>query len=522
MIRRRVLTGTLSNAAGKAISVGVWFILTPFVLHQLGASGYGLWVLVGAVASYGSLLDLGIGSAVVKYVAEHAARGEWDAARVLLATAQWLYLGLGIIAFGLGLLLAPVFPHLIGVASGDRETAAWLIVLTGANVGFAIALTPARSALQGLQRYDLCNLVSTAGTLAGAAFTVAALLAGFGVIGMVAASIAMTIAMGLASRQWTRRVAPDLDFRWRGATRAMMRRITSFSASVFALQIGGRLQTKTDEVVIALFRPIEAVTPYALARKLGEVAQLGAVQFLNVLMPLASELDARDDRHQLRTLYIVASRVTLGIAAPVAIVLVLLGGPILALWVGRAYAGYGNLVAVIATSSLIGISQWPAGAVLQGMARHGILAATSLGAGAVNIALSLALLPVFGLMGVALGTLIPTIVGSLFVILPVTNRILDVPLRTTLRDVWAPGLLPAVPAAGAVWIASGHVGSSSVVSLAAATVLAGIVYAAGYLSMPASAMERQFVRDIVTTFNPEHRHARTDGARHSYRQPRVP
>jgi O-antigen/teichoic acid export membrane protein len=497
MIRRRLLTGTLSNAAGKIISIGVWFVLTPFVLGELGPAGYGLWMLVGAVGAYGSLLDLGIGGAVVKYVAEHAARSEWDDARAVLASAQWLYLGLGLIALTSSAALAPVFPDLVGIAAADRELATAVVMLTGLDIGLAIALTPARSALQGLQRYDLCNVVSTSGVLIGAAAIVGVLLAGWGVLGMIATSIPITIGMGVASRWWTRRIAPELKFGWRYANRTSVRRITSFSASLFAMQCGGRLQTKSDELVIAIFRPVDAITPYVLSRKLGEVAQLGAVQFLNVLMPLASELDARGDRRQLRALYIAASRVTLGITAPVAVVLMLLGGQVLAWWVGSAYARHADLVAMLAASSLIGISQWPAAAILQGMSRHGVLAAASLGAGVANIVLSVLLLPVFGLLGVALGTFIPTTIGSLCVILPVSARIVDVPIRVVLRDVWIPGLLPGLAAAGVLWPSWHAPGSISLASLVGWTLLSAIVYAAAYLSMPATGMERQFLSEMV-------------------------
>ena len=52
-IRRSVLVGVTSNYAGKLINLGVWFFLTPFLLRHLGASAYGLWVLVTSVAAYG-------------------------------------------------------------------------------------------------------------------------------------------------------------------------------------------------------------------------------------------------------------------------------------------------------------------------------------------------------------------------------------------------------------------------------------------------------------------------------------
>src|SRR5438552_1502243 len=93
---RRVVWNTLSNYAGKLATLATGLVLTPFILHQVGPASYGLWVLVGSVVGYGALLDLGIGNAIIKYVAEYRAKGQLDQAQQLVATALWLYAALGL------------------------------------------------------------------------------------------------------------------------------------------------------------------------------------------------------------------------------------------------------------------------------------------------------------------------------------------------------------------------------------------------------------------------------------------
>ncbi|HEY8765072.1 MAG TPA: hypothetical protein VIM18_12830, partial [Solirubrobacteraceae bacterium] len=60
------MRSTASNVAGQVVVLGVWFALTPFMVHRLGAANYGLWVLVASLVAYGNLLDLGVGAAVTK------------------------------------------------------------------------------------------------------------------------------------------------------------------------------------------------------------------------------------------------------------------------------------------------------------------------------------------------------------------------------------------------------------------------------------------------------------------------
>jgi O-antigen/teichoic acid export membrane protein len=450
---------------------------------------------MSAIASYGLLLDFGIGGAVVKYVAEHVARGHTAAAREVVASAAWLYLGLAFAAAGIGVAVAPVLPSLIGVADADHRTAEWLIVLTCLNVAVAIAFTTPNAVLRGLQRYDLHNAVCIANSLVEAAATVAVLLAGWGVVGIVGVFIPVNIATGIASAWVARRVAPDLRIRWRGASLARMRVIASFSSSLFAIEAAGRLQTRTDEFVIALFRPLTAVTPYALARKLGEAAQLVAVQFLKVMMPLASELHAADQEPELRKLYIVASRVALGVATAAAVMLTVFSDAILTLWVGAEYAQYAPLVMLLAIANLIGTSQWPAVEILLGIARHRVVAVTSLAAGIANVVLSVVLLPIFGLVGVALGTLIPTAIASLCVVMPFAMRMLGVSLGAAVREIWMPALLPAMAAAAVAWTLRAQSLAVSVGALVTWIVASGSVYLLAYLAMPASRAERRLLSD---------------------------
>ena len=171
-MEQRVLYNTASNYAAQIVTIGLGLLLTPFLLHSLGPSAYGLWVLVSSVAGYGALLDFGIASAIVKYTSEYQARSEHAQADSLVATAVSLYLLLGLTAVLLGVVLAPIFPHLFSVPPGSEATASWLVLLAGINVGVAIPSATTTAILRGLHRFDLANLIGIAGTVLNAVLTV--------------------------------------------------------------------------------------------------------------------------------------------------------------------------------------------------------------------------------------------------------------------------------------------------------------------------------------------------------------
>lgn len=492
----RVIMGTAANLGGRAIVLATWFLLTPFLLYQLGATHYALWVLVGSFVSYGSLLDLGIGGALIKYIAEYRSRGELVAMRELVATSLCLYLGLGLAAILIGVAVAPLFPTLFHVAPDEQQLATMLVIVMAINVGVAIPSTATSAVLIGLQRYDLANLMGLIGTLSSALLTVIVLLLGGGVVGMVAVNIPITLLLQIPSIIVIRRIAPDLRFGLRGARRDRVRQVFSFSTSLFIGDIAGRLQLKTDEIVISAMLAIAAVTPYALARKLSEAASLVTGQFLKVLLPLASELHAVNDRVRLRALYLTSTRLTLAIFLPVACVLVIIPDIVLRTWVGPAYASSAPLVIILTLSGLVNISQSPAGSLLKGMGRPQLLAFAALGNGIANLGLSIALARPLGVTGVALGTLLPTAVECLGVVLPYAVRAVGVSFSEVLEQVVLPAFLPVVPAALALLVMRSTLPIATVAALIVVSGTTVLIYGGGYMVL-ATGAERTLVLDLL-------------------------
>ena len=75
-----ILRSTVANWAAFAVAAVVSFLLSPFIVHRLGNSAYGTWVLLGSFVGYLGLLDLGVRGAVTRFVANQYAAGDHAAA----------------------------------------------------------------------------------------------------------------------------------------------------------------------------------------------------------------------------------------------------------------------------------------------------------------------------------------------------------------------------------------------------------------------------------------------------------
>ncbi len=494
-IRRRVIVNTASNYVAKILTLGVWFFLTPFLLRELGANDYGLWILIGSIAAYGSLLDFGIATAVTKFVAQYHAEGRIEHARSLVATALWLYLGLGLVAVILSAILAPVIPIALNIPPGQQTTASWLMLLSGLSLGVSLPSATSIAVLRGLHRFDLSNLVGIFGMTLFTVATVGVLLLGGGLLGMVAVGIPVTLVTQVPAIWLIQRTAPKLRFGLRQTDRGWLRTLMSFSSALFVINVAGQVQTKTDEITIGAFMPVANVAPYSIARRLSEMPQILSEQFMKVILPLASQLDAENDRGRLRTLYLASSRLTLAIFLPLAVGVIIFAQPFLKAWVGAPYDQYAYLVVILTLASLVDISQWPAGTILQGIGRHRLLAVITFGTALANLGLSLGLVRPLGLAGVALGTLIPATIESLCFVLPYVMRVNQISFRIVLTEIYLPVLLPAVPMVIVLYGLREIVQPVSLIAIAAIGGLGLLVYVIGYMAIGAGRVERQLWRD---------------------------
>src|SRR6202012_2368467 len=84
-------------------------LATPFLLKQLGAAQYGVWMLAGAAVSSGGTVSGSFGDAAIKYVGECRGRQDWSSVRHIVRNMLAINLSLSSI---LAIVLWFIAPYL--------------------------------------------------------------------------------------------------------------------------------------------------------------------------------------------------------------------------------------------------------------------------------------------------------------------------------------------------------------------------------------------------------------------------
>ena len=494
-IRRQVALGTVANYAGRTVILGVWFVVTPVILRDLGTTQFGLWALFTSFVAYGGLADLGIASAITKYVAELRAREDNKTASELIATSLCMYCVLGLLLIAISAAIAPFVPDLVNVPVNERTTTSWLVFVTGVSGAAQLPSIGAFAVLRGLNRYDLMNLVASLAILSVAVGSLLVLSLGGHVLALAILILPLNILWLIPTVWLIRRVAPELHFGFRGARMRHARQVLGFGSALFVIQAAGVVKLQTDEVVIGSSLAVRDVSPYSIARRLSTLPGQLAAQFVAVLLPLASRLHAEGDVGYLREIYLSGLRITLALFAVVGGALIVFAKPLLVAW-APSVASSADIIVLLTVAALVEALISPVSQALQAMNRHRPLVVFSVGSAVLNLALSIALVGPMGVRGVALGTIIATSIEAAIVVY-FGARVLSVRAGDIARQVLLPGGLPLLPMGAVLFLIRSTLAPSTVPGIALAGIAGAIVYTTGYLLLPGTRSERAVAERIM-------------------------
>ncbi len=175
--------------------------------------------------------------------------------------------------------------------------------------------------------------------------------------------------------------------------------------------------------------PVSAITFYEISTKLSGFLEKLTDPLIDTFFPLASEMHTADRAGSLRKLLLQGTRISLLMVTPGLVLFSWYGADIIGWWVGEEYVARSLPILYVFLGVIaLSVLDSTASRILLGTGRIRFAAAVSLAVAVSNLALSLVMVKKYGLIGVALGTLIPAAAGNLFISLPYTCHITGTPV----------------------------------------------------------------------------------------------
>lgn len=421
---RQSLSATVVvNYVSFAVSLLLAFFLSPLLIRSLGDARYGTWALIGQLTGYYALLDFGLRGALAFNVASRLAAGRTEEVRTMFATAFWSVLVVALAATVCGLSLLEILPRFF--AFGDVWPEARIALIIALVTVVASLLMQLYSAvLQGIRRPYLSGGADLAARVVSATLVYLIIITHGGLVQL---SLAQLLARGLAwgLTVWLAlRLVPTLSLSRHYFRRAELWSLLGFGGQSVTINVAQLLINRVDIVVAGSLLGMTAVTRYSIGQTLVFYAWEAVGMFSIAFTPHFTHLYASGDRERCESLYLKALRFCGLLSVLITGYLFAFGPAFLSLWLGRSYVT-GPLAFrsdVVMLVLLIGLAPrmfhsvtWQ---LLFGTKKLRFLLWIQWAEGVANLALSLFLVRYVAIVGIALGTMVPSLVSNL-VLLPV-------------------------------------------------------------------------------------------------------
>jgi O-antigen/teichoic acid export membrane protein len=439
-LKIRAFKNVGSNWLGAAANLLVGLFLSPLILHRLGDEAYGLWVLIFSLTGYYGLFDLGISASIVKYVAEFEATGERHQLTQIVNVCMFVYSCIAFVLLVLVGIGALYVNSIFRVSAGFHHTAQLLLLIVGSEVALSLPMSVFTGILSGLQKFYFVNLTQTIATLLRALLVVLALNHGMGLLTVAFITVLLPLLSCVVYACEVRRtIGIQLGIRF--LDWAVFRQIYRYSVYSFLSIVAFRLRFQTDAVIIGAMLSASAITYFSIGSKLITYSFLLVYGVGQIFTPMSSQFNASGNKDQLKKLFVLGNRACALILFPIGTILIVLGKPIIDVWVGSRYEASYTILLILLIPSILADIQGSSRQILYGMGRHRVLALVNIGEGVVNVILSIIFIHHWGIVGDAFGTAIPLALTSVFFLPTHLCRLLKVPLRDFISEAY---LLPLV------------------------------------------------------------------------------
>lgn len=448
--RPSLLINALSNWAALAITVVVGLFLTPYIVSYLGKTGYGIWILVSSIIGYYGLLDLGVSSAITRYVARYAGQKDYKSLNETVSTSLVMFCVIGFIVVGASFAVAGPLSRFFNIPTDQVEKFQKVVWLLGLAAGLGFPGNLFGAVIRAHERFVAANCVTIIITLIRASLVVLLLSRDIGLVGVAYSHFVSAVLMIILNFAMCKLLFSHLRLRLRETRWDVLRTLLAFGAITTVLQVANIMRFNLDSFVIGKWINIPAVAVYGVAALLIRFfLQFIASGTVTVLTPRFASMDGQDKRGQLQRLFLKSLSIAAFLSCGVGTLIMVFGKKFILLWIGAEFLEAVPVLLVLVVSYSIAFAQAPGISLVYALKKHYLFAGASVVEGIANVALSIYFAPRYGILGVAIGTAVPMLVLKLFVQPIYVSRIIGI----SLIQYWGK-LAPAITlAAGLIIIA---------------------------------------------------------------------
>ena len=339
MFRSQLKIGALLSYLVLALQNLVGLLYTPFMLRMMGKSEYGLYSIAASIVAYLTILDLGFGSAIVRYTAKFRAEGKLEEQYKMFGMFFLLYCGIGLIALLAGGVLYLNAENMFDASMTANELARTkvILLLMVFNLAITFPFSLFGSIITAYEQFVFQKVIVIARIVLNTVTMIVLLNLGYKAIAMVVVTTLFNVlTLGLNfwyCKHYLKIKLIFAKFQW-----GFLKEVSIYSFWIFLNVIIDRIYWSTGQFVLGAYAGTAVVAVFAIAIQLEHMYMSFSTAISGVFLPRVTAMTVRDtDGKAISDLFIKTGRIQYCVMILVLTGFFLFGRQFIHLWAGDGY-----------------------------------------------------------------------------------------------------------------------------------------------------------------------------------------
>ena len=480
MPNTQLRSGIILNYINIGLSSLIPVFYTPIMLNLLGKSEYGLYKLSSSLTGYLSLVSLGMGAAITRYIIKAREEEGKEAEERVFGLFLMLFRAISILAVIFGIVLIFVAPGWYDTALTAAELGRMrvLMMIMTANMALTFLMSPYVSVVTANERFVFMQSMNIISTCCIPIANLVVLYLGYASVGMAVSSLVIQLLIRVAYLFYSRN-SLQLKPRYSKSSIGQLKEVLLFAFWIFVGEIVDKLYGSTDMALIGAVPQLgtDGVAVYNVGTVFSGIVLTIAVGISGLLAPRTNKMVFEGASNtELTDFAIKIGRIQALIIALIVSGFIAFGRPFIHFYVGDSYAESYIVALLIMIPYMIPIVQNVCLNIVIAKNKHRFRSLVYLGIAILNVLGTWVLIRLIGVSGAALMSGLALVLGQGFVMNWFYSKKIGLEIRRFWKSVLPIYVFPVIIAVVTILIGKYLVDFYRVIPLVCGIVLFTFVY----------------------------------------------
>ena len=415
-MKNELKIGSILSVLSIILSSLISIFYTPMYMRYLGTTDYGINSLVQSIMGYIGMLNLGLGSAMVRYTVRYRTEGKIEEEKSLNGMFLVIFSIIMLVSIFIGIYVYCMLPNMFAekftVEELIKTKKVFAITMIGTAISFPVSVfsTNISSRERFLYQRVLGLLKMVITPVVGAIL----MTNGFGIVAVVSVTIILGLINNIFDIIYALKIGMRLKFK--NFDFEILKDISKYSFYIFLNIIIDRVYWGTDRIIIGKFIGPLAVGIYSIASVFNNIYMSLSTAISGVLFPRINKLVVEEKYNHLSDMFIRIGRIQYILLGLISSGFIVFGNEFIYLWLGKGYTEVYKIALWIMIPLTIPLIQNTGIAIMQARNQHQFRSVVYFFIAILNIVVSILLVKNYGAIGCAIATGISFTLGNVVII----------------------------------------------------------------------------------------------------------